>query len=145
MRQSIDIATPVQGHEAANHLYKRYAKPHTMRGGRGRLTWETVDPDTRKAMRGLFNGPILLDFAEQVWLLDPTNDQRVRYAPAVWKKHLKDLFCPLTQAKDGSWGKSTERLSDAQFSEFILQCEAYGACECGITFTEREATHAEPQ
>ncbi|MES2910599.1 MAG: hypothetical protein V4718_04375 [Pseudomonadota bacterium] len=132
-----EVDTPRQAHIAAVNLYQHHAKPCTLKGGRGRLTWEEEDPESRAAMRGKFNGPILKDFAFQVWLLDAQTDQRVRYAPAVWKKHLKDLFCPLTQGPNGEWSKSTERLSDEQFSTFITECEAYGSCEWGVTFTER--------
>ena len=137
MRQSIDIASLRQGHMAVVNVYQHHIKADIGRGLRGRLTWEPINQESRAAMRGLFNGPLLRDFAEQIWLIDPTTDQKVRYMPAIWKKHLKDLYCPLTQAKDGSWGKSTERLSDSQFSEFITACQAYGCTDWNVEFTEQ--------
>ncbi|MEO8391206.1 hypothetical protein [Polaromonas sp.] len=140
MRQAYDVADQRGGHLAALNLWQHYIKPCTAAGGRGRLSWEELDPESRLAMRGLFHGPILTDFATQVWLMDPTSDRHVRYAPAVWKLHLKDLFCPLTQdPKTGAWGKSTERLSDAQYRDFLTACQAYGVMDCGITFTEQQS------
>lgn len=137
MRQSYDVADQRQGHMAALNLWQHHIKPHTRDGGIGRLSWEPIDPESREAMRKLFHGPLLTDFAEQVWLTDPAAGQQVRYMPAVWKEHLKDLFCPLTQAKDGTWGKSTERLSDAHYADFITACQAYGVMDLGVEFTEQ--------
>lgn len=138
MSRTFDVDTPRQAHIAVVNLYQHYIKPFIVGGGRGRVKWEPIDPDSRNAMRKLFHGPLLQDFAEQVWLLDSTTDQRVRYAPKVWKEHLKDLFCPLTQGPNGEWSKSTERLDDEQYSTFITECQAYGVMDCGVVFTERE-------
>ena len=137
MRQTYEITDPVQGHKAVDQLYRNHVKPHTVGGGRGWLVWQTSDRDCRTALRGLFHGPILTDFAEQVRLQDPVTGRRVRYAPAVWKEHLKDLFCPVTLI-DGEPTKSTEALTDFEFSEFIEQCRAYGVIELGVAFTEQE-------
>ena len=63
--------------------------------------------------------------------------RNVRYLPAVWKTHLKDLFCPLTQDRDGKWNKSTERLSDAHYSDFITACQAYAVMDLDVEFTEQ--------
>lgn len=139
MKQSYDVADQRTGHLATVNLWRHHIKKDTGNGLRGRLSWETIDPASREGMRQLFHGPLLKDFAEQVWLLDPTTGRRIRYMPAVWKLHLKDLFCPLTRAPDGSWGKSTERLSDTQYSEFITACQAYGAMDWGVVFTEQVA------
>ena len=136
--QVYDVADQRTGHLAALNLWQHHIKPHTAAGGRGRLSWEVIDPESRTAMRRLFHGPLLSDFAEQVWLLDPTTGRNVRYAPAVWKRHLKDLFCPVTQGPSGEWGKSTERLSDEQYREFVTQVQAYGCVDLDVAFTEQE-------
>lgn len=136
MRQCIDVATPAQGYSASVDLWKNHIKPHTFEGGIGRIVWEPIDPNSREAMRKLFHGPVLLEISEQVRLIDPETGQRVRYAPAVWKKHLKDLFCPLTMAPDGTWSKSTERLSDPHYATFITASQAYAVMDLGVEFSE---------
>ena len=136
MRQCIDVASQAQGYSATVDLWKHHIKPHTADGGTGRIVWEPIDPNSREAMRKLFHGPVLLEIAEQVRLIDPDSGLRVRYVPAVWKEHLKDLFCPLTEAPDGTWGKSTERLSDAIFASFITACQAFAVTELGVEFSE---------
>lgn len=138
MRQAFDVAGPQQAYQAVCQLYKHWVKPQVHKGAQGRISWETFDPESREAMRKLFHGPLLADFAEQVWLMDPATDRLVRYMPSVWKLHLKDLFCPITRDKDGKWGKSTERLSDAQYAEFITACQAFGVNEWNVVFTEQE-------
>jgi hypothetical protein len=136
MRQCIDVATPAQGHSATVDLWRNHIKPHTFEGGIGRIVWEPINPDSREAMRKLFHGPVLLEIAEQVRLIDPETGQRVRYAPAVWKEHLKDLFCPLTMAPNGNWSKSTERLSDPHYATFITASQAYAVMDLGVEFSE---------
>lgn len=136
-----EVSNPREAHEAVNDLYKNVIKPHTCRGARGRIIFESVNDNLRHELRKMFHGPILADFAEQVWLPDPETRNRVRYAPAVWKEHLKDLFCPLkTDPRTGQPAKSTELLSDDEFSEFLEQVRAYGVLDCGIEFTEKDET-----
>lgn len=138
MRHAYDVASPRQAHEAVNHLYQDVIKPHTRTGAAGRVIFETVNTHLRHELRKMFHGPILSDFAFQVWLWDPIAEQRVRYTPAVWKRHLKDLFCPAQFDDAGKeLPKSTERLSDDEFSEFIVAVQAYGVVDCGITFSEK--------
>lgn len=138
MRHAYDVASPRQAHEAVNHLYQQVIKPHTRKGAAGRVIFETVNTHLRHELRKMFHGPILTDFSQQVWLWDPVQEKRVRYSPAVWKRHLKDLFCPAQFDDDGKeLPKSTERLSDDAFSDFIAEVQAYGVVDCGITFTEK--------
>ena len=136
MRQCIDVASQAQGYSATVDLWKNHIKPHTTDGGIGRIVWEPIDPDSRESMRGKFHGPVLTEIAEQVRLPDPETGVRVRYMPAVWKEHLKDLFCPLTQDNKGRWNKSTERLSDAHYADFITACQAYAVMDLGVEFSE---------
>jgi hypothetical protein len=140
MRQAIDVCNAQQGHEAANTLFKRYVKPQTLKGARGRLIWEPIDISYRHQLRKAFHGPVLTDFSEQVWVRDPETGQRVRYAPPVWKQHLKNLFCPARFDADGKeLPRSTEALSDDEFADFLLACQAYGCIDLGIRFTEQES------
>lgn len=138
MRHAYDVDSPRRAHEAANHLYQQVMKPHTKTGARGRLIFETVNTHLRHELRKMFHGPILADFSQQVRLWDPIAQKPVRYSPAVWKEHLKELFCPQKFDDDGKpLPKSTERLSDDEFSEFIVEVQAYGVVDCGVTFTEK--------
>ena len=139
MKRAFDVASARQGNQVANMLYKNFVKPQTMEGIQGRLIWEPINTAYRHQLRKLFHGPILTDFSQQVWLLNPTTDTRVRYTPDVWKRHLKDVFCPARFDSAGNeLPKSTEALSDDEFADFLLACQAYGAVELGIEFTERE-------
>lgn len=139
MRQSYEVSNPRQAHEAVLELYQTQIKPHTCNGKRGRITWETINHHLRHELRKMFHGPILRDFSEQVWLPDPVTGKRVRYAPKVWKEHLKDLFCPPCFDKDGKEiERSTEALGDDQFIEFLTAVQAYGVVELGVEFTEKD-------
>ena len=139
MRRVFDVCSAQQGNQVANLLYKNFIKPQTLDGARGRLIWEPIDAGRRHQLRKLFHGPVLTDFSEQVWLLDPVSGQRVRYTPPVWKQHLTDVFCPARfDAAGAELPKSTEALNDDAFAAFILACQAYGACDLGIQFTEQE-------
>ena len=144
MRQSFDVGTAQDAHEATNHLYQHFIKPQTLAGARGRVIWEPIDTLYRHQLRKLFHGAILDAFAWQVRLPDPEGCGRlVRFTPAAWKAHLSDLFCPARFDKDGAeLAKSTEALTDEEFSEFIVACESYGVVDCGIEFPEKEAAHA---
>jgi len=140
MRHAYDVASPRQAHEAVNHLFQQVIKPHTRTGAAGRVIFETVNTHLRHELRKMFHGPILNDFAWQVWLPDPVTGGMRRYTPRVWKRHLKDVFCPaqFDDVTGEELEKSTERLSDDEFSEFIVAVQAYGVVELGITFTEKD-------
>lgn len=139
MRTAYDVASPRQAHEALNSLWHGEIKPYTHKGARGRIIWETVNPVQRASLRKMFHGPVLTDFAEQVWLPDPdVPGRRIRYSPTAWKVLLKDMFCPAIDDGNGRVTKSTEALSDDQFSEFITRVQAFGVVDLGIEFTERD-------
>lgn len=133
-----EVRSPREAHEAVVELYQTAIKPHTRKGARGRIVWETINKHLRHELRKMFHGPILRDFSEQVWL--PVDGERkARYTPAAWKVLLKDLFCPLKEdPKTGELVKSTELLSDDEFSEFIENVRAFGILDLGIEFTEKE-------
>lgn len=133
-----EVRSPIEAHEAVVELYRTHIKPSTCDGKRVRIIAQTVNYHLRHELRKLFHGPILGDFSEQVWLPGP-DGKRIRYAPAAWKEHLKDLFCPMKEdPKTGLQVKSTELLSDDEFSEFIEQVRAYGILDWGIEFTEKD-------
>lgn len=134
-----DVRSPREAHEAVVELYQTCMKPYLRKGARGRITWQTVNSELRHELRKMFHGPILADFSEQVWLRDPHTGRQVRYAPAAWKEHLKDLFCPMRlDPRTNRMEKSTELLSDDEFSQFIEECRAYGVVDLGIEFTEKD-------
>jgi hypothetical protein len=139
VRQAYDVSSPRQAHQAVTDLYQGVIKPHTATGARGRIIFETVNPTLRQALRKMFHGPILTDFSEQVWLTDPETNHRIRYAPAAWKEVLKDMFCPpKEEPRDKKLVKSTELLSDDEFSEFLTAVQAFGVVDMGIEFTEKD-------
>lgn len=139
MRQTFDVCSPKQAHQTVNDLYQGVIKPYTRTGARGRIIWETVNPTHRQALRRMFHGPILTDFSEQVWLTDPDTGRRIRYAPAAWKELLKDMFCPpREEPRNKQLVKSTELLSDDEFSDFLTEVQAFGVVDLGIEFTEKE-------
>jgi hypothetical protein len=127
MKQSYDLVDPRQSHEAANTLFKRFIKPHTAQGGRGRLTWETIDPSTRAGMRRMFHGFILPDLAEQTG-----------YSQEAWKAWLTEKFVPPQLDADGrEVEKHTEAMSDEQYATFLLEVQAFAVVDADITFTEK--------
>lgn len=97
------------------------------------------EPTRREQLRRAFHGPILSDFAQQVWVPQP-DGTRIRYAPAAWKVLLAQLFAvPVIEKRhDGEIDvrHSTERLTDQEFHDFMLASQAFGA-ELGVTFTEK--------
>lgn len=134
-----EVRSPREAHETVTELYRDYIKPSTCDGKRVRIIAQTVNHNLRHELRKMFHGPILNDFAEQVWLPDPGTGRLIRYSPAAWKEHLKDLFCPMKEdPRTGLQDKSTELLSDDEFSEFIEQVRAYGILDWGVEFTEKE-------
>lgn len=129
MRHIVDIATPRQGHAATNNLWRHAIKPCTSAGGRGRLTWESIDLDTRAGMRKFFHGFVLPDFASFTGI-----------GVNAWKLWLTAAFCPPQFDADGSLveKKSTEAMTDEQYGQFLLEVQAFGVVDVGITFTEQE-------
>lgn len=97
------------------------------------------EPTRREQLRRAFHGPILSDFAQQVWVPQP-DGTRIRYAPAAWKVLLAQLFAvPVIEERhDGEIDvvHSTERLHDDEYALFLQEVQAFGA-ELGVTFTER--------
>jgi len=138
VRQAYDVSNPHQAHQAVVDLYQGVIKPHTKTGARGRIIFETINTNLRHELRKMFHGPILTDFSQQVWITDPDTKRRIRYSPAAWKVLLKDMFCPAQfDAAGKELDKSTEALSDDEFSEFLTQVQAFGVVDLGIEFTEK--------
>jgi len=136
VRTAYDVASPRQAHEALNSLWHGEIKPLTRKGVRGRIIWETCSPTLRESMRKMFHGPVLNDFATQVWLPDPVlPGRRIRYAPTAWKVLLKEMFCPAQP----NGNRSTEALGDDEYAEFLTAVQAFGVVDLGVVFTERDA------
>lgn len=99
------------------------------------------EPTRREQLRRAFHGPILRDFALQVWVPQPDGTKQ-RYAPAAWKILLSQLYAvPVIELRhDGEIDVeySTERLTDDEYHEMLLECQVLGI-ELGITFTEKAA------
>lgn len=116
--------------------------------GRLRLVLgEDVETITLKQLR-FIHGPVLRQISEQVCV------EGQRFVPAIWKKHLKDLFIPdrfdmvramvfdtktgrLRLAKRATPRKRDKSLADLsvkQCSEFIDKVLAHGATEWGVAW-----------
>jgi len=130
MKTSYAITTTRQGHMAAVNLYQHCIKPHTTAGGAGRLTWEPLEQKHRHQLRKMFHGPVLQAFVEHTG-----------HSHKEIKFQLKQLFCPDQFDAAGNLvpddEKSTEELSDEQFSQFLLEVQAFGAAELGLIFPEQ--------
>lgn len=127
MRQSYDVTDRRQGHMAVVNLYQHHIKADIGRGLRGRLTWEPINTETRAGMRAYFHGILLKDFAAYT-------GESVEEC----KRQLTEEFCPPQFDNTGTeLKKSTERMSDAEYSDFLLQVEAFCVVDTGIEFTEQ--------
>ena len=61
------------------------------------------------------------------------------FSAAVWHEQLKQQFIGVIELPNGSVvGKSSAKLTTAEFSEFCTKVEAYAASELGVTFYELE-------
>lgn len=140
------VSSPREAHQVVSELYQTQIKPHTAKGAKGRLIWQTVNQHHRHQLRKLFHGPVLRDISEQVWLWDGRVGERVRYAPLVWKEFFRSMFIEPEFEEYVARGtgevrvrerrRSTEDLSDDQFAEFLLQATAFACTELGVEFTE---------
>lgn len=62
-----------------------------------------------------------------------------QYSAETWHELLKRMFIGVDELPDGSViGKSSTKLTTAEFSEFCAQVEAYAANELGVTFYDLE-------
>lgn len=146
--RSYIVASPRQANEILNHLYQQDIKPHTAKGARGRIRWETVSQYYRHQLRKLFHGPVLRDISLQVWVRDPITGCRVRYAPAAWKLLFAQIFIEPTfeeytvkstgEVKVRERRRSTEELNDDEFQEFVTQVQAFAVVDLGVEFTEQD-------
>ena len=146
--RSVLVASPRAAHQAVVDLFQHEIKPHTKRGAAGIVTWQTVDEYHRHQMRKMFHGPVLKDISEQVWVEDTITGCRVRYVPLAWKHYFAELFIAPTfeeytvrktgEVKVRQRRRSTEELTDDEFSEFLIQVQAHAVTEWGVEFTEQE-------
>lgn len=145
-------------HAAANEAYAQ-ARVLIDLGKRIKLTVEEAEDELSIKQRGFLHAAVLPQIADQVRMPDGT-----KYAPGIWKEHLKDLFIAdkwdmvrlpfVRDRKTGAWKpstkkvpvkrrKSTEALSCKQYSEFIDKSIAYAATEWRVEFVfiteERDA------
>lgn len=146
--RSYIVASPRQAHEVLNALFQQDIKPHTSKGQRGRIRWETVTRHYRHQLRKLFHGPVLRDIALQVWVRDEVTGCRVRYTPAAWKLLFAQMFIDPTfeeytvkstgEVKVRERRRSTEELNDDEFQEFLTQVQAFAVVDLGVEFTEQD-------
>ena len=83
------------------------------------------EKDPRHEMRKKYHGVILQSIAEQVPIEVDGEMITGRLAIAAWKEYFRGLFHP---------GRSTEALSDEEFSDLINTVEAHGAQELGVVY-----------
>lgn len=139
--------SPVGAKQAFRELYD-IAVERTKTGARHLLQLISVNPHRRMGMRDKFHGPRLRDIAEQVWSVDEVRGLRYRHSKAAWKEFFRDLFIPprveeyvvkkTGEVKTRLVKRSTEDLPDDEFSEFLLQVEAFAVVDLGVVFIEEE-------
>lgn len=142
------VSSPVEAHQVVSALYQNQIKPHTAKGAKGRLIWQTVNDYYRHQLRKLFHGPVLRDISLQVWVRDPITGCRVRYTPAAWKHLFAQMFIEPTfeeytvratgEVKVRERRRSTEELDDDTFAEFVTQVQAFAVVDLGVEFTEQD-------
>ena len=97
-------------------------------GGRWVLTIKRMTR-TKAQNRRYWGRGVLSQIAEQAVV----NGRQ--YDAEVWHEQFKRQFIGVEELPDGSVrGKSSAKLTTAQFSEFCAQVEAYAASELGVTF-----------
>lgn len=97
-------------------------------GGRWVLTIKRMTR-TKAQNRRYWGRGVLSQIAEQAVI------NGKQYSAEVWHEQFKRQFIGVEELPDGSViGKSSAKLTTAQFSEFCAQVEAYAASELGVTF-----------
>lgn len=102
-------------------------------GGRWVLTIKRMTRTKAQNRRYWGNG-VLAQIAEQAVV----NGRQ--YDAEVWHEQFKRQFIGVEELPDGSViGKSSAKLTTAQFSEFCAQVEAYAATSLGVTFYDLDS------
>ncbi len=97
-------------------------------GGRWVLTIKRMKRTTAQNRRYWGRG-VLSQIAEQAVVGGR------QFSTEVWHEQFKRQFIGVEELPDGSVrGKSSAKLTTAQFGEFCAQVEAYAASELGVTF-----------
>ena len=102
-------------------------------GGRWVLTIKRMTR-TKAQNRRYWGRGVLSQIAEQAVV----NGRQ--YDAEVWHEQFKRQFIGVEELPDGSVrGKSSAKLTTAQFSEFCAQVEAYAATSLGVTFYDLDS------
>lgn len=89
---------------------------------------------TKAQNRRYWGNGVLAQIAEQAVV----NGRQ--YDAEVWHEQFKRQFIGVEELPDGSViGKSSAKLTTAQFSEFCEQVEAYAATSLGVTFYDLDS------
>ena len=101
-------------------------------GGRWVLTIKRMTRTTAQNRRYWGKG-VLSQIAEQAVI------NGKQYSAEVWHEQFKRQFIGVEELPDGSVrGKSSAKLTTAQFSEFCAQVEAFAASELSVVFYDLE-------
>lgn len=103
---------------------------HAVLQGSGRwvLTVKRRKRTTKQNRRYWGNG-VLAQIAQQAVV------NGKQYSTETWHEMFKRMFIGVEELPDGSViGKSSAKLTTAEFSDFCAQVEAYAASELGVTF-----------
>ena len=102
-------------------------------GGRWVLTIKRMTR-TKAQNRRYWGRGVLSQIAEQAVI------NGKQYSAEVWHEQFKRQFIGVEELPDGSVrGKSSAKLTTAQFSEFCAQVEAYAATSLGVTFYDLDS------
>ena len=102
-------------------------------GGRWVLTIKRMTR-TKAQNRRYWGRGVLSQIAEQAVI------NGKQYSAEVWHEQFKRQFIGVEELPDGSViGKSSAKLTTAQFGEFCEQVEAYAATSLGVTFYDLDS------
>lgn len=139
---AIALTSPAQAHAALMELWRTTIKPHATAGGTAILTFQTTNDYYRHQLRKAFHGHFLNHVSEHVRVWCPVQLRYVRRVPKVWKDYFRQFVVPTFEEVADEDGvlrtierrRSTEELSDDEFSEFFMRCQAHAALDLGLTY-----------
>lgn len=118
------LRSPHQAHKELLALWADVIKPATIKGQQGILSYESLSPAYRQALRGALHAT-LRQMALETWFISPTTGLRMRYTLAAWKELMKQWFLD-----DPSM--SSEALSDYQYARWLMQVQAFAVMELNM-------------
>lgn len=135
-----ELHDPEQGHKTLATYAWPWAKEQLRQGRELVAEFRLLEDDITTKQRAYFHAVLLAELSEFV------RPGGVKHAPEVWKVYLKEKFLGFQTitSVDPMTGKvrrlrhriSTESLGIRGYANFIDQCVAFAATDCGYTVSE---------